>query len=118
MIKKLLKHVRDQYVLNQVNDIIMPEFSPDRICRYRVTFSGRVQHVGFRMEASQLALRLGLTGFCENLSNGDVLAEFQGPENKICFLIAFMESLKRISIESRISEEIPVQEAETGFAYR
>ena len=118
MFKKLLRDFRSWYVVNQVQHVSIPDFPPDRICRYRVTFSGRVQNVGFRFEASQLALRLGLTGFCENLDNGDVFAEFQGPENRIYFLISFMESLKRIVIENKIMEEIPVLPNDSGFRYR
>ena len=118
MIKRFLKQLRDQYVLNQVDRAAIPSFKPDEVCRCRVTFSGRVQGVGFRMEASELARKLGLTGFCENLPNGDVLAEFQGPENKIIFLIAFMESLKRIVIEEKVMEQIPVMVDDSGFGYR
>lgn len=118
MFKAMLKWFQNQYVTHQVKDAAIPDFSPNRTCRYRVTFSGRVQNVGFRMEAAQLAGKLGLTGFCKNLPDGDVLAEFQGPENKIFFLISFMESLKRIVIEHKVMEEIPVLEQDTGFGYR
>lgn len=118
MIRKFIKHLRNLYVSGQVQHAAIPQLPPDRICRYRVTFSGRVQNVGFRMEASLMAQRLGLTGFCENLPDGDVLGEFQGPENRIGYLLLFMESLKRIVIESRIIEEIPLVENDTGFGYR
>lgn len=118
MFKTLLKRFRDQYIVNQVEQAVIPDFPPDRVCRYRVTFSGRVQNVGFRFEAYQLAQQLGITGYCENLTDGNVLAEFQGPENKIRFLISFMESIRRIVIENKIMEELPVLEGETGFAYR
>lgn len=118
MLKKYFKYLRDQYILNQVSHVRIPDFPPDRICRYRVTFSGRVQNVGFRMEASELAGKLELTGFCENLLSGDVLAEFQGPENRIFFLIGFMESLKRIVIEDKVMEEIPLRDGDHGFGYR
>ena len=80
-----------------------------------MTFSGRVQKVGFRLEVMELAKRLELTGFCQNLKNKDVLAEFQGPENKIQFLITFMESLKRIKIKNKTVEKIMLVEKETGF---
>ena len=118
MIRKLVQQFRIWYVQNQAEQIAIPEFKPDRICRYRIRFSGRVQNVGFRMEAAQIAHKLGLTGFCENLSDGDVLAEFQGQENKIIFLIAFMESLKRIVIEHKVMNEIPVIAGSAGFDCR
>ena len=114
-LKSSLKKIRDDYVTNQVNRVKLPDFSPDRQCRLRAVFSGRVQKVGFRQEVQGLALRLGLTGFCKNLDNGDVLAELQGPENKIQFLISFMESLKRIKIRQKTVEEIPLVSGESGF---
>ena len=117
MLKFLLQRFRNWYVMNQTEHVAIPEFKEDRVCRYRVRFSGRVQNVGFRMEAAQMARRLELTGYCENLPDGDVLAEFQGPENKIIFLIAFMESVKRIVIEEKAMEEIPLIPAETNFRY-
>ena len=117
MLQSLLQRFRRWYVMNQTEHAAIPEFKPDRVCRYRVRFSGRVQNVGFRMEAAQMAHRLELTGYCENLPDGDVLAEFQGPENKIIFLIAFMESVRRIIIEEKVMEEIPLVPEETGFLY-
>ena len=117
MFQSLLQRFRNWYVMNQTERAVIPEFKPDRLCRYRVRFSGRVQNVGFRMEAAQMACRLDLTGYCENLPDGDVLAEFQGPENKIIFLVAFMESIKRIVIENKVMEEIPSVPGETGFHY-
>ena len=118
MIRKLVQRFRIWYVQNQAEQIAIPEFKPDRICRYRIRFSGRVQNVGFRMEAAQIAHKLGLTGFCENLSDGDVLAEFQGQENKIVFLVSFMESLNRIVIENKITDEIPILTHDSGFDCR
>ena len=107
--KDRFKQVRDAYVVKQAQQAMLPQFAPDRLCRYRVVFSGRVQKVGFRLEVSELARRLELTGFCQNLENGDVLAELQGPDNKIQYLISFMESLKRIKIRSKvITEQLPV----------
>ena len=102
-------------MINQARGARLPEFSETEICRYRVLFSGRVQKVGFRLEVCELAVRLGLTGFCKNLENGDVLAEFQGTEEKINFLISFMESLKRIRITNKVMEKLEVDEGLTGF---
>ena len=114
-LKQKLKTVRDNYVRKQAQNAVLPVFSSEKICRYRVVFSGRVQKVGFRLETYELAKRLGLTGFCRNLENGDVLAELQGPEDKIRFLISFMESLKRIKIENKEITELEVSQSESGF---
>lgn len=62
-----------------------------------------------------MAKRLDLTGWCRNLENGDVLAQMQGPENKIQYLISFMESLVRIKIRKKTITELEVLENETGF---
>ena len=102
-------------MIRQVQRLTLPAFSPQAIHRYRVTFSGRVQKVGFRLEVCELAGRLGLTGWCRNLANGDVLAELQGPENKIQYLLSFMESLKRIKIRRKVITELELCPEETGF---
>lgn len=114
--KEIFITIRDNYVINQVQSLKLPEFPADNIRRYRVIFSGRVQKVGFRLEVCELAKRLELTGFCKNLENGDVLAELQGPENKVQYLITFMESLKRVKITDKVMEELTVDEKEDTFS--
>ena len=57
-IKDKIIKMRDDYVVKQVAEIELPEFEPDKIRRYLVIFSGRVQHIGFRLEVSELAKRL------------------------------------------------------------
>ena len=118
VLKALWHRFREQYIVNQVQQFEIPDFPPDRVCRYRVVFSGRVQGVGFRFETWQLAGRLGICGYCENLSSGDVLAEFQGEENRILFLISALESVRRFVIAHKALEEIPVQENASGFDCR
>lgn len=114
-LKETFIKIRDNYVINQALRVKLPEFAPSSIRRYRITFSGRVQNVGFRLEVYELAKRLELTGYCKNLENGDVLAELQGPDNKINFLISFMESLKRIKIRNKVIEELEVKQDKTAF---
>ena len=114
-LKQRFVTMRDNYVIGQVKKQKLPAFAPDGIHRYKITFSGRVQHVGFRLEVSELAKRLELTGFCRNLENGDVLAELQGPGNKIKYLVSFMESLKRIKITNKVIRELELCPNEEGF---
>ena len=115
-LKQTFKNLRDDYVRNQAQTAVFPAFSSEpTICRLRVRFSGRVQKVGFRLETYELAKRLGLTGFCRNLENGDVLAELQGPEDRLHFLISFMESLKRIKIEHKDISVLDTDPDETEF---
>lgn len=113
--KALLKKLRDDYVINQVQKAELPVFEAGPARRYRVTFIGRVQMVGFRLEVCEMAKRLELTGYCKNLDNGNVLAEFQGSEQKIMYLISFMETLKRIKIRKKTIEEVDVDRKEMEF---
>lgn len=97
-IKKIFKQIRSNYVIEQVRRIQIRAFEPDKIMRYHIIFSGKVQRVGFRLETEQLALRLKLTGWIKNLEDGNVEMEIQGMKNKIDFLLEFMNSLRRIKI--------------------
>lgn len=114
-LKTAFVSIRDGYVINQVEKLNIPSFEADTVKRYRVFFRGRVQKVGFRLELYELANRLELTGFCKNLENGDVLAELQGPENKINYAVSFLESLKCIKITNKRMEELEVRQEETEF---
>ena len=114
-IKAWIKKVKNGYVIRQAQSAKLPSFEAGDVIRRHYIFKGRVQKVGFRIEVIELAKRLGLTGWVNNLENGDVEAELQGPENKIDFLVAFMETLKRIQITDKVVEEIPVVETETEF---
>jgi len=117
-LKNKFKEIRDNYVINQVKKLEIPDFDEDSFRRYRIVFSGRVQKIGFRLEVCELAKRLGLTGFCENLEDGRVLAELQGTANKIMYLISFMESLRRIKIKSKEMVELEVDADEKEFRTR
>ncbi|WP_251547972.1 acylphosphatase [Limosilactobacillus caecicola] len=50
---------------------------------YHLTVSGRVQGVGFRWSTYQLAKEMGVTGYVENLANGDVAIVVQGPHETV-----------------------------------
>lgn len=108
--------IRDNYVINQVRTAVLPQFKSCKIARYRLVFSGRVQHVGFRLEVCEMAKRLGLTGYCQNLEDGSVLAEVQGQSDKIKFLVIFMKSLRRIKIRDVDKKRLPLKLDEAGFA--
>lgn len=112
---KTLKKIRDNYVLNQVMKARLPEFAESETVRYRYTFSGRVQKVGFRYALSEMAKRLGLTGRCRNCENGDVQAEIQGAQNKIDYLVHFMNTPWRIKITEKVAEKLSPISEENGF---
>lgn len=113
-IKSKFKEFRNNYVLNQVKKAYIPEFDKSEVKRYEYIFSGKVQKVGFRLELSELSKRLGLTGYCRNLEDGSVYAQIQGEDNKIIFLVQFMESLKRMKITNKDIKELSLQD-DTGF---
>ena len=112
---ELFKKFRDKYMRSAVDKLEFPDFPPDVEKRYRIIFSGVVQGVGFRYEVWLIAQKLGLTGFAENLSNGDVRMEVQGPENKIFHLIHCLESIPRIQIQNKKMEKLDLVMEETGF---
>ena len=109
------KQIRDDYVIRQVKKAKLPDFEDDYFVRRRVTFHGRVQHVGFRLELEQMAVRLELTGWVKNMENGDVQAEIQGYESRIRFLLKYMKSLKRIKIEKMENKPCSPKQNETEF---
>lgn len=51
--------------------------------RLRITVTGRVQGVGFRYFAHNLALELKLVGYVRNLSDGRVESEVEGEEDAV-----------------------------------
>jgi len=61
------------------------------VCK-RVRYSGRVQGVGFRYTAQQIASAFPVAGYVRNLSNGDVELVAQGPASQVA---AFLEALVR-----------------------
>lgn len=56
-----------------------------------VYFSGRVQGVGFRYAAFQVAKEFEVAGFVENLPDGRVRVEVEGPAEDVAAYIAAVE---------------------------
>lgn len=113
-----LKALRDSYMTRQVDRIEMPAFSDGPSVRQRLLFAGYVQGVGFRFEVMCLAEKLGLTGWVKNLSDGRVEAEVQGSEERITFLITYMRSLKRLSVDSVERLPLPLVLDEKDFTVK
>lgn len=114
-LKDRFTRARDNYIINQVKKANIPHFNNKNIIRYKIVFKGRVQRVGFRMEVCELAKRLELTGYCKNQQDGTVLTEIQGPDEKIKYLIRFMESLKRIKIRDKYINQMELDKNEYSF---
>ena len=86
--------------------------------RWRIYFSGTVQHVGFRYTAYYLARGLYLTGWVDNLPDGRVVLEAQGRVSQVRKLLFQLKSQAHIKITG--TEIIPLSIAphERGFAVR
>lgn len=87
------------------------------IVRKKLIFKGEVQFVGFRFQSKYLADTLGLTGYVENLPDGDVLMEVQGQAKVIQEMILCLHQKKPIRIDSIEEENLPVKKGEKGFRY-
>ena len=54
-----------------------------KVDHYKIIVLGRVQGVGFRYSAMNMANRLGLKGYVRNMYDGSVIMEIEGPEGSI-----------------------------------
>lgn len=111
----IFKKIWDGYFIWHANSIKLPTFAPSPIIRKKVTFSGKVQKVGFRLEVYCIAERLQLTGWVKNLEDGSVEAELQGEESKIDFLVHCMNSLKRASVKKMTTISMPISHNDGNF---
>ncbi len=89
-----------------------------RRVRWHVIFSGRVQHVGFRYTAYYMARELGLTGWVDNLPDGRVEMEVQGPPPKLRKLLFQLKTKPVIRIERSDITELPLRRLERKFSVR
>lgn len=86
--------------------------------RRRISFSGRVQGVGFRATARHTAAAFPITGWVRNEPDGTVLLEAQGrPEDLDRFLAALTARMDRL-ISRHDSTVIALIEEETAFDVR
>ena len=88
------------------------------IARWRVLCAGRVQHVGFRYSAFYLARALDLTGWVDNLPDGRVEMEVQGPEALLRRMLLQLRGRPHIQILDMEIREIDVVPEERRFAVR
>lgn len=88
------------------------------IIRKHFVIYGNVQGVGFRYRAKYAASGARVTGFVQNEWDGTVVMELQGTESQINQVLRTINSSPYISIEGIDSEQIPVEEGESGFHVR
>jgi acylphosphatase len=70
--------------------------------RMRVTFSGRVQGVGFRYTVCRIAKSFQVTGFVQNRADGDVELVAEGTEQE---LVDFLNRIRSCDLGSRVTQE-------------
>ena len=83
--------------------------------RLQLRFIGRVQGVGFRWTARNIADSLGLTGWVMNDYDGSVLMEVQGRKETIQKMIEGLEHGTFIEIERIERQQIPLVDYERSF---
>lgn len=91
------------------------------ITRLRVIFQGRVQGVGFRAYIIRCAQGCGISGWVQNLRDGNVEAQLQGTRAQIDALLAQAfspPSYSRIDVKGIETEQLPIVEGEIGFYAR
>jgi acylphosphatase len=81
--------------------------------KVHVYYSGRVQGVGFRYTAQDLAQSLGITGWVKNLGDGRVEVVAEGEETA---LREFLGKLKESLVSYIRGQDIDWQPATGGFA--
>lgn len=87
--------------------------------RKYVIVTGRVQGVGFRYHAMNLALEYHLTGWVRNLNNGAVEMEVQGePEAVELFIQNLGTGTNWIRIDNKSVADTREIENETAFRVR
>lgn len=85
--------------------------------RRAVNVVGRVQGVGFRMFVQQTALKLLVTGWVKNESDGSVSMEIQAEPAVLDKLIETIKKGNGISkVLKMTSEDLPVVKGENKFA--
>lgn len=87
------------------------------IKRFRIRFYGRVQGVGFRYTACNLARNLGLTGWVRNEFDGTVLCEAQGDSSVTDKFLERLNNARYIRIDDMDIKELAVDESERSFEY-
>ncbi len=81
----------------------------DGLERERLVYGGRVQAVGFRFQAENLARRVGVTGWVRNVDDGTVELEVQGTPEE---LEQFRAGIREMSEDPKMSPDAKLWERE------
>lgn len=94
------------------------EGKDDECIRRHFIISGRVQGVGFRYTASQVANTYGLTGWVCNCYDGTVEMEVQGPEEMVNTFLKRMQLMNKWMRVEHVEESDRPVINESGFRER
>ncbi len=87
--------------------------------RKYIIVTGRVQGVGFRYHAMNLAMEYHLTGWVRNMSNGGVEMEVQGTQEQVEMFVRNLDTgTNWIRIDRKSVADMPGLVEETGFRIR
>jgi len=87
--------------------------------RKYIIVTGRVQGVGFRYHAMNLAMEYHLTGWVRNMSNGGVEMEVQGTQEQVEMFVQNLDTgTNWIRIDRKSVADMPGLVEETGFRIR
>ena len=87
--------------------------------RKYIIVTGRVQGVGFRYHAMNLAMEYHLTGWVRNMSNGGVEMEVQGTQEQVEMFVRNLNTgTNWIRIDRKSVADMPGLVEETGFRIR
>lgn len=86
--------------------------------RRRIVYSGRVQGVGFRATAVDVATGHPVSGWVRNEADGTVLMEIQGDAVTIDRCLKALSTRMGWFIREEKTRVIPVEESESGFTVR
>lgn len=95
----VLNVVQNAFLSINSTEVIILHSNRGNTVRKYFTFKGRVQGVGFCITFYQQAIRLHLTDWVRNLSNGDVEICVQGEWTLIQQVISHMQSIRYIHID-------------------
>ena len=82
---------------------------------YKIIFKGRVQGVGFRYTARNIAKRLNLDGTVKNLENGDVEVYIYADEDSLDKFVLELKNQGFIRIDSADIKELDDDINQKGF---
>lgn len=91
---------------------------PDIHQRREIFFSGRVQGVGFRYTARQIASRFEVTGYVRNLHDGRVQLVVEGERGELDRYLMSLEAEMGRYIANRETDSSPVKNEFEDFQVR